>query len=67
MDKRSYTTPSNIKQLLNNILPHFSFKFLAQFKKKPYFCNNRFRHASHLNSEPGRNFVFIEIAYALML
>lgn len=24
-----------------------------------FFCSNRFRHASHLNSEPGRNFVFI--------
>ena len=24
-----------------------------------YLCSNRFRHASHLNSEPGRNFVFL--------
>ena len=26
-----------------------------------WFCSNRFRHASHLNSEPGRNFVFMAI------
>ncbi len=26
-----------------------------------YLCNNRIRHASHLNSEPGRVFCFMEI------
>ena len=29
------------------------------FSKKQYICNARFRHASHLNSVPGRNFYFL--------
>ena len=34
---------------------------LALFVFYSYLCSNRFRHASHKNSEPGRTFVFIDV------
>ena len=36
-------------------------KTLAQSKTNHYHCNNRCRHASHQNSEPGRNFCFLPL------